>query len=630
MPVERINGYKKSVRLRFSNEETEAEFRHFQQNRGRSTSIYALSALAVLNLSFAFLEHWILGLNSTLPMIGYLVVAAITLSGAIFSLVSQSTTGIKLRILLPGLMTLGVLLFAVYLQQYRIYHAVEISLLVVWIASLNILNVRMATLFSLGAFAIFTLAVFLFGASDLKLIGLLAIELGAFALAIYLSYILERFRRMLFLTNLTLKDVNSRQESWAFTLIDLDMALSGIRNFKELTSRLMEHIKAVIDYDSFVLTSLEGKGPKPAPDQMEGTLFDPDETTLWSDELMTKLSQTRQAIASSHYEMVKGFLGRKKKKFVHFRLDIPLFNDSTLVGVISLRRQTQAFDDLDMTASVSLTSQAMMIYKMTLKSSQMSETLLKHVANQTKTPLKTDKSRSVPSLEVVANSQQPVTRESGRRPTNQTSIDPVTSSADLDITVETLVPAEKRKSQGRDETVVPQAVIEKIKKETESQRKTITLLSRENADQIAIDRYRTAAVEGEPLSVLLIEIDGLSALREKDGDQAAYKVFAGVVKNIFSRTDKEKDVLGRYGQNGLSVLLPKVDMNAAEKFAESIRSYTESAKFKTAYGERSATLSIGVASITDETGNYDSMVKRADMALFVAKKNGRNCVKVRL
>jgi len=37
-----------------------------------------------------------------------------------------------------------------------------------------------------------------------------------------------------------------------------------------------------------------------------------------------------------------------------------------------------------------------------------------------------------------------------------------------------------------------------------------------------------------------------------------------------------------------------------------------------------------VAAITDETGNYDSMVKRADMALFGAKKNGRNCVKVRL
>ena len=155
-------------------------------------------------------------------------------------------------------------------------------------------------------------------------------------------------------------------------------------------------------------------------------------------------------------------------------------------------------------------------------------------------------------------------------------------------------------------------------------------MSRENADKVAVDRYRTAAIEGEPLSVLVIEVDGLSKLREQDGDPVAYKVFASIVKYIFSKIDKEKDILGRYGQNGLSVLMPKVDMNAAEKFAEMTRQAVQVAKYKTAYGEKSATLSIGVAAFTGDTGDYSSMVKRADMALFVAKKNGRNCVKVRL
>ena len=132
------------------------------------------------------------------------------------------------------------------------------------------------------------------------------------------------------------------------------------------------------------------------------------------------------------------------------------------------------------------------------------------------------------------------------------------------------------------------------------------------------------------MSILIIEVDGLSKLREQDGDQVAYKVFAAIVKYVFSKVDKEKDILGRYGQNGLSVLMPRVDMNAAEKFAEMIRQFVASARYKTAYGEKTATLSIGVAAITDDTGDYNSMVKRADMALFVAKKNGRNCVKVRL
>jgi len=137
-------------------------------------------------------------------------------------------------------------------------------------------------------------------------------------------------------------------------------------------------------------------------------------------------------------------------------------------------------------------------------------------------------------------------------------------------------------------------------------------------------------VEGDPLSVVLIEVDGLSKLREQDGDHVAYKVFSAIVKYIFSRVDKEKDVLGRYGQNGLSILMPDVDMNAAEKFSKKIRMYVSETTFKTPYGEKTATLSIGVAAMTDETSDYGTMVKRADMALFVAKKNGRNCVKVRL
>ena len=183
---------------------------------------------------------------------------------------------------------------------------------------------------------------------------------------------------------------------------------------------------------------------------------------------------------------------------------------------------------------------------------------------------------------------------------------------------------------GSDEIIAPSDLVKRIKQDEETTKKTITLLSRENADKIAMDTYRSAAVEGEPLSILIIEVDGLSKLREQDGDQVAYKVFAAIVKYIFSNVDKRKDILGRYGQNGLSVLMPGIDMNAAEKLAEKIRQFVERARYKTPQGEKSATLSIGVASITDDTGDYGSMVKRADMALFVAKKNGRNCVKVRL
>ncbi len=603
MPADKINRYKKTMKLHFCDESMELKYKKFQSRRGRSTANYSLSVLAFINLTFAFLEDWILGINSAAPLIAYLSLTVVCLLIVLFGTVSSSTSFLKLRILIPGLLTMMVLLWALYLQNYRLYHAIEITLLVIWMGSLNVLSFRLSYLLTLTAVFIFTSTVYLQGITNTKIFALIALMAAAYILTIYLSYILDRTRRMMFLTNETLKEAFSRQENWAYTLIDLDMSLSGILNFKDLIGRLMEHLKSVIDYDSYVLTSLDGKGPKPDADEIDGTLFEQEDNTLWSDELLTKLSQTRQASVSAQFETVKGFLGKEIKNFQHYRLDIPVFNESTLVGVVSLRRVSQAFDDLDMTASVSISTQAMMIFNRTVKASLLSAGLQQ------------------------ARAESVVKRNKAKAQDKQSS----SPSTDIDLTADqSSITTTVKKPVGRDETVVPSAVVKKIKQDTETARKTITLLSRENAEHVSMDRYRTAAVEGEPLSLLLVEVDGLSSIREKEGDQSAYKIFAGVVKYVFSKTDKNSDVLGRYGQNGFSILLPKVDMNAAEKFAEGLREYTKNTNFKTPHGIRNATLSIGVAAITDETGNHESMVKRADMALFVAKKNGRNCVKVRL
>jgi diguanylate cyclase (GGDEF)-like protein len=309
------------------------------------------------------------------------------------------------------------------------------------------------------------------------------------------------------------------------------------------------------------------------------------------------LNQTRQATVSAEHEMVKGFMGREKQCFTSYRLDIPVFSDSKLLGIISLRRASQPFDNLDMIASASIAGQAMLIFKRSTRASKM-------IAEKTM--------------------PDPIIRPKLAVEARAVPIPPIATSEDRDMEMT------DQSFYESDQTLVPRDVITKFKEEEASAKKTITLMSRENADKIAVDRYRTAAVEGEPLSVLIVEVDGLSKLREQDGDEVAYKVFAAIVKYIFSKVDKDKEILGRYGQNGLSVLMPKVDMNAAERFAEMIRQFVSSARYKTAYGEKTATLSIGVAAMTDDTGDYSSMVKRADMALFVAKKNGRNCVKVRL
>ncbi len=598
MSEDLISRYKKSFRITFRNANTEAKYREMQQQRGQDSSVFAFGALSLLCLAFAYLEFWAFGLEIVMPMYGYLLAALLALVNLLVSRFSTESTHQQLRLVTNGLLAMGTVIGAIFLKKYNAYHVVEFALLIVWMGSLKTVSMVSTLVLNVLLACAFVAVMYMTEISGFRMLLVSVLLFAAVMLAAYLGYLAERARRMLFLQIEANSSLHSRQELWSLTLIDLDMALSGILVFKELIAVLKKHLEPVIEFESYVLTALEGQGPKPVADQIEGELFEGDDATLWSEELLGKLTQTRQATVSAEHETVKGFLGRKKQHFTSYRLDIPVFSDSRLLGLISLRRKSEPFDRLDMIASVSIAAQAMLIFKRSARAKI-----------------------APPVTKIVSD---PVIRPTLVAAATMSTTTAISSSddKDMEMTDHSFIEA--------NQNLVPQDVITKFKEEQASAKKTITLMSRENADKIAVDRYRTAAVEGEPLSVMIIEVDGLSKLREQDGDEVAYKVFAAIVKYIFSKVDKEKEILGRYGQNGLSILMPQIDMNAAERLAEMIRHFVGGARYKTAYGEKTATLSIGVAALTDDTGDYGSMVKRADMALFVAKKNGRNCVKVRL
>lgn len=608
MSEDLITRYKKSLLLQFQSANLETKFRELQHERGQGSSASAFGALLLLCGTFAYLEYRAFGHAVPIPMYGYLLAAVVALINLLVSRFSGGPNLQQTRLIGNGLLAMGTVIVAVYLQKYSAYHAIEFVLLAVWLGSLKAVRMQVSVVLNLMLVIAFIGVMHETKISGFWLSLVAGLLVSAVMLATYLGYITERARRMLFLQTEVNASMSNRQELWALTLSDLDKGLSGVVDFEEVIGLLMKYLEQLIEFDSYILTSLEGQGPKPVPDKIEGELFENDGRTLWSEELLGKLTQTRQATVSAEHETVKGLLGTERQKFISYRLDIPIFNDSRLLGIISLRRVSEPFDNLDMISTVSIASQAMLIFK---RSSNP-----RAVAAR---PAAASVSSRTPAL---------VTTNSVIRPGSDfDSFDSMTNSNSSEYRDMEMTDASYTES---DQNLVPKEIITRFKKEQASAKKTVTLMSRDNANRIAVDRYRTAVMEGEPLSVLIVEVDGLSRLREEDGDEVAYKVFAAIVKYIFSKVDKQKEILGRYGQNGLSVLMPGIDMNAAERFAEMIRHFVERARYRTVYGERTATLSVGVAGMSDNTGDYASMVKRADMALFVAKKNGRNCVKVRL
>ncbi|MCL5238194.1 MAG: sensor domain-containing diguanylate cyclase [Nitrospirae bacterium] len=128
-------------------------------------------------------------------------------------------------------------------------------------------------------------------------------------------------------------------------------------------------------------------------------------------------------------------------------------------------------------------------------------------------------------------------------------------------------------------------------------------------------RYR------HPLSLLLIDVDHFKRVNDAHGHLAGDRILRAISR-LWKDNIRSGDVLSRYGGEEFAVILPETSKADAVKVAETLRSYTESARVD---GIR-VTISIGVASIGEGDLDCDrnKLIRNADKALYLAKHKGRN------
>ncbi len=128
---------------------------------------------------------------------------------------------------------------------------------------------------------------------------------------------------------------------------------------------------------------------------------------------------------------------------------------------------------------------------------------------------------------------------------------------------------------------------------------------------------------GQPLSVLFLDLDHFKAINDRLGHDAgdgALQLIADVVR----RELRDPDEVGRYGGEEFVVALPGADAGTAMQVAERIRQRLELLAAQDSSGA-TPTVSIGVATACGGM-DTDSLIHRADRAMYVAKKAGRNRV----
>ncbi|SNR87198.1 sensor domain-containing diguanylate cyclase [Desulfurobacterium atlanticum] len=126
---------------------------------------------------------------------------------------------------------------------------------------------------------------------------------------------------------------------------------------------------------------------------------------------------------------------------------------------------------------------------------------------------------------------------------------------------------------------------------------------------------------GNPLSVIIFDIDFFKKVNDTYGHLIGDKVLKEIAKILKSNTRKP-DIAGRYGGEEFIIILPHTDTEGAIKLAEKIRKLIENHNFGIG---RKITISAGVTSYIPRD-TVDSLISRADQALYKAKAEGRSRV----
>lgn len=130
-----------------------------------------------------------------------------------------------------------------------------------------------------------------------------------------------------------------------------------------------------------------------------------------------------------------------------------------------------------------------------------------------------------------------------------------------------------------------------------------------------------------PLSVLFFDIDHFRDFNNRYTHAVGNQVLQNTAKITRSYL-RGVDLLARYGGEEFVVLLPETKLVNAVEIAERLREEVEETYVETRYGRLNVTISIGVASITDETQSLNALIDRANRAEHHAKQTGRNRVSI--
>ncbi len=130
---------------------------------------------------------------------------------------------------------------------------------------------------------------------------------------------------------------------------------------------------------------------------------------------------------------------------------------------------------------------------------------------------------------------------------------------------------------------------------------------------------------GQEVALLMMDADHFKSINDQHGHLAGDQVLHDLAQTIAGEL-REYDVLGRWGGEEFAALLPSTSPEQAVAVAERIRQEVEKMELPASAPGSHPTISIGVAVAETDNATLETMIAKADAALYQAKAGGRNQV----
>lgn len=150
------------------------------------------------------------------------------------------------------------------------------------------------------------------------------------------------------------------------------------------------------------------------------------------------------------------------------------------------------------------------------------------------------------------------------------------------------------------------------------------LMNRRHFMEMAEVEFERSERYGRPLSMLVADIDNFKRINDHYGHDVGDAVIIAVAK-ICARIARDSDLVSRLGGEEFAVLLPETRQAAANPVAERLRDAVSNIRMPLHDGELRITVSVGIGE-REGVADFAQLMKHADLALYDAKRSGRNRV----